>query len=60
MTEPNRRRAVGRSDCIFCKIIAGDMPSRRIYADDHAVAFLDIGPGTAATPWWCRAGTSPT
>jgi histidine triad (HIT) family protein len=29
-------------NCIFCKIIAGDLPSRRIYEDDHAVAFLDI------------------
>ena len=28
--------------CIFCKIIAGELPSRRIYEDDHAVAFLDI------------------
>ena len=29
-------------NCIFCKIIAGDLPSRRIYEDDHAIAFLDI------------------
>ena len=28
--------------CIFCKIIAGELPSRRIYEDDHAIAFLDI------------------
>src|SRR5688572_10793153 len=28
--------------CIFCRIIAGELPSRRIYEDDHAVAFLDI------------------
>lgn len=31
-------------DCLFCAIIAGDIPSRQIYADDHAVAFLDIAP----------------
>jgi histidine triad (HIT) family protein len=31
------------SDCLFCKIISGVIPSRRIYEDDHAVAFLDIG-----------------
>ncbi|HZA31732.1 MAG TPA: HIT domain-containing protein [Propionibacteriaceae bacterium] len=31
------------SDCLFCKIVAGAIPSRRIYEDDHAVAFLDIG-----------------
>jgi histidine triad (HIT) family protein len=29
-------------NCIFCKIISGDLPSRRIYSDDRAVAFLDI------------------
>jgi histidine triad (HIT) family protein len=31
-------------DCIFCKIITGDIPSRRIYSDDHAYAFLDVAP----------------
>jgi histidine triad (HIT) family protein len=30
-------------DCLFCKIISGTIPSRRIYEDDQAVAFLDIG-----------------
>ena len=39
-------KAVPETDpsCLFCRIVAGDVPSRRIYADDHAVAFLDIGP----------------
>ena len=32
------------TDCIFCKIVAGDVPSRRIYSDDYAYAFLDVGP----------------
>jgi histidine triad (HIT) family protein len=32
------------SDCIFCKIIAGEIPSKRIYEDDHHIAFLDIFP----------------
>lgn len=32
-------------DCIFCRIVAGTVPSRLVYADEHAVAFLD------ATPW---------
>lgn len=32
------------SDCIFCKIVAGEIPSRQIYSDDDAVAFLDVGP----------------
>jgi histidine triad (HIT) family protein len=30
-------------DCIFCKIISGELASRPIYEDDRAVAFLDIG-----------------
>jgi len=32
------------SDCIFCKIIAGDIPSHKVYEDEHVFAFLDIGP----------------
>lgn len=32
------------SDCVFCKIVAGEIGSRQIYADDQAVAFLDVGP----------------
>jgi len=31
-------------NCIFCKIIAGDIPSTRVYEDDDTIAFLDIGP----------------
>lgn len=30
--------------CIFCKIIAGQVPSTKIYEDDAVIAFLDIGP----------------
>jgi histidine triad (HIT) family protein len=33
-------------DCIFCKIIAGDLPGERIDEDEHTVAFLDINPWT--------------
>ena len=31
-------------DCIFCKIIAGEIPSRKIYEDDLVYAFMDISP----------------
>ena len=31
-------------DCIFCKIIAGEIPSTRVYEDDSVVAFKDINP----------------
>ncbi len=31
-------------ECIFCKIVAGEIPAATIYEDDHVLAFLDIGP----------------
>ncbi|MDM5319362.1 HIT family protein [Bacillus altitudinis] len=30
------------SDCIFCKIIDGDIPCAKVYEDEHVLAFLDI------------------
>ncbi|HEX8856712.1 MAG TPA: HIT family protein [Thermoleophilaceae bacterium] len=33
-------------DCIFCKILEGELPSARIYEDEHTIAFLDINPWT--------------
>jgi histidine triad (HIT) family protein len=33
-------------DCLFCKIVAGDIPSTRIYEDERTVAFMDINPAT--------------
>ena len=30
------------SDCVFCKIIKGELPSYRIYEDEYVYAFLDI------------------
>lgn len=31
-------------DCIFCKIVAGDVPCAKVYEDDRALAFMDIMP----------------
>lgn len=31
-------------DCIFCKIIAGEIPAAKVYEDEHTLAFLDIFP----------------
>ncbi len=31
-------------NCLFCKIITGDVPCARIYEDEHILAFLDINP----------------
>jgi histidine triad (HIT) family protein len=32
------------SDCVFCKIVAGEIPSIKVYEDKDVVAFLDIQP----------------
>ena len=31
-------------DCLFCKIAAGDIPSKKLYEDEQVVAFYDIAP----------------
>lgn len=31
-------------DCLFCKIISGEIPSRKLYEDDRVLAFYDIEP----------------
>ena len=31
-------------DCLFCKIIAGDIPSNKVYEDEQCYAFYDIDP----------------
>lgn len=36
------------NDCIFCKIIAGEIPSCKVYEDDKFLAFMDINPAVAA------------
>jgi histidine triad (HIT) family protein len=33
-----------KNDCIFCKIVAGEIPSKKIYEDEQFFAFLDIFP----------------
>ncbi len=32
------------SDCLFCKIIAGEIPSTKVYEDDEVLAFEDVNP----------------
>ena len=32
------------SDCIFCKIIAGEIPTQLVYEDEHVISFRDIAP----------------
>ena len=33
-------------DCIFCKIVAGELPSHNVQEDEHTIAFMDISPWT--------------
>ena len=33
-------------DCLFCGIVAGDVPAQIVASDDHTVAFMDINPAT--------------
>ena len=33
-------------DCLFCGIVAGDVPAQILDSDDHTVAFMDINPAT--------------
>lgn len=35
------------SDCLFCKIIAGDIPSTKVFEDDQIFVFKDINPKAA-------------
>jgi len=37
---------VSDPDCIFCKIIAGELPSQTVDSDDRTTSFMDISPAT--------------
>jgi histidine triad (HIT) family protein len=37
---------VGETDCIFCKILAGELPARIVDQDERTIAFMDIAPAT--------------
>jgi histidine triad (HIT) family protein len=32
------------NECIFCRIVRGELPSRMVYEDEHVVAFHDVRP----------------
>ena len=34
------------SDCLFCKIVAGELPSTKVAEDERTLAFMDINPAT--------------
>jgi histidine triad (HIT) family protein len=33
-------------DCLFCKIVAGEVPATRVHEDERTIAFMDINPAT--------------
>lgn len=37
-------RSSTSSDCLFCRIVAGDIPANRIYEDERCIGFPDINP----------------
>ena len=38
------KRGTGMEDCLFCKIIKGEIPSQKVYEDGDTYAFRDISP----------------
>jgi histidine triad (HIT) family protein len=37
---------VSEPDCIFCQIVAGELPAYKLHEDEHTLAFMDINPAT--------------
>ena len=48
----NEKGEIHMSDCLFCKIAAGEIPSTKVYEDETTLAFRDIAPQAPVT----RAG----
>jgi histidine triad (HIT) family protein len=57
LNNPPRRiynsASVPQEECVFCKIVAGKLPSYRVYEDERHVAFLDINPFSAGHTLVC-------
>jgi histidine triad (HIT) family protein len=43
---PNRLARVRDPNCLFCKILAGDLPATIVAEDERTISFLDIAPAT--------------
>ena len=48
------------SDCIFCKIVAGDIPCAKVFESENILAFLDIAPVNAGHTLVLPKGHYPT
>jgi histidine triad (HIT) family protein len=57
LNSPPRRiynsASVPQEECVFCKIVAGKLPSHKVYEDERHVAFLDINPFSAGHTLVC-------
>jgi histidine triad (HIT) family protein len=40
------RLPMADTDCLFCKIVAGEVPATRVHEDERTLAFMDINPAT--------------
>ena len=47
-------------NCLFCKIIAGQIPSKKVYEDEEILAFHDIHPWAPVHFLICLLYTSPS
>ena len=45
------------ADCLFCKLVAGEIPAKIVKRTADAVAFHDIDPKAPCTSWSSRRGT---
>jgi len=42
--EANVTKVAKKSDCVFCKIVTGEIPAVKVLEDEESLAFLDVGP----------------
>jgi len=45
-TPPDNVAPMPDPDCIFCKIVAGELPATKVDEDEHTLAFMDINPAS--------------
>src|SRR3569832_62961 len=56
----DRRMQPNDSACIFCKIVAAQIPSFKLYEDDDSISFLDINPANEGHALAVAKGHWPT
>jgi len=42
--QPRARNEINMTDCLFCRIVTGEIPGDIVYQDDHVMAFRDLNP----------------